>query len=472
MGIGTIENDDVPSISINDVSVSESTTPIFTVALSSASSSPVTVDFATADVTATGGSDYMVRAGTLTFDPGDVSEQIGVLLVVDSVDEPNETFTVNLSNSFGATITDAQGVATLLDDDDAPAFAIDDVSTAEGDAGTTGFTFTVTKIGSTAQTATVDYATADGTATTGDSDYASASGTLTFTPGDASETVTVNVTGDTIVEDDETFTLGLTNASQATILDDTGLGTITNDDAAPVSLSIDDVTATEGDSGTTEFTFTVSKTGSTTKSVTVDYSTADGSATTANSDYTSASGTLTFASGDDTKTVTVDVAGDAIEELEETFTVDLSNPANATISDDQGLGTIQNDDFTTADLSLTIDDDLDPVAVGEDLTYTIEVTNNGPAAAVDSAMALGLSNKTTFVSVSSSQGGCQYFPRKHAAACALGTLSSGQTVTVTIVVSPTRAPANPISAVAGVKSATTDPITTNNKARETTTVVP
>ncbi|MDY3557349.1 autotransporter-associated beta strand repeat-containing protein, partial [Gemmata sp. JC717] len=119
-----------------------------------------------------------------------------------------------------------------------PTVSIGNVTAAEGNSGSTAFTFTVTLSAVSAQTVTVNYATANGTAQTG-SDYTSASGTLTFAPGETSKTITVAVTGDTTVEPDETFTVVLSGASNATIATGTGTGTITNDDkTSPAVVSI------------------------------------------------------------------------------------------------------------------------------------------------------------------------------------------------------------------------------------------
>src|SRR6185295_15045037 len=105
-------------------------------------------------------------------------------------------------------------------------------------------------------TVTVNWATADGTANQ-PSDYTQGSAALTFNPGETTKTVTVTVNGDTLFEANETFFVNLSGASGATVTDNQGLGTITNDDVAP-TLSIDDVTVTEGNAGTVNATFTVS----------------------------------------------------------------------------------------------------------------------------------------------------------------------------------------------------------------------
>lgn len=109
--------------------------------------------------------------------------------------------------------------------------SIDDVSLPEGNAGITQFIFTVTLTPASASTVSVDYATIDDTAKAG-SDYSSTSGTLTFSPGVTSQTVTVQVNGDTTVESNKTFFVNLTNPSNATIADAQGVGTIVDDDSS------------------------------------------------------------------------------------------------------------------------------------------------------------------------------------------------------------------------------------------------
>jgi hypothetical protein len=226
----------------------------------------------------------------------------------------------------------------------APQISINNVSSGDGTSGTTSFTFTVSLDYSSTQTITVQYATADGTATLADRDYQATSGTLTFAPGVTSQTITVLVNSDNIYENNETFTVNLSAPSNATFATGTGTGTILNDDPAP-SLSINNVTLGDGTSGTTPFTFTVTLTGATELTTTVNYLTADGTATRADGDYQAAGGTLTFIPGGVTsQTITVQVNSDNRYENSETFTVNLSAPTNATIANATGTGTILNDD--------------------------------------------------------------------------------------------------------------------------------
>src|SRR5207249_937047 len=179
---GTIRNDDA-TISIDDVTRVEgdsgTTSAVFTVSIPFASAQAVTVHFATADGTATtAGNDYQATSGDLTFDPGDTSKTITVAVNGDTTPEPDETFFVNLSNPVNAQFTDGQGAGTIRNDD--AALSINDLTHAEGNAGTTPFSFTVSIPFASVNMVTVHFATADGTATAADNDYQLASGGLTF----------------------------------------------------------------------------------------------------------------------------------------------------------------------------------------------------------------------------------------------------------------------------------------------------
>jgi hypothetical protein len=162
-------------ISIGDVTMAEGnagqTAFRFTVSLDAAPAAPVTVDFTTADGTATAPNDYLAANGTVTFAPGETAKTVTVQGNGDTTIEPDETFTVNLSNAVGnATIADAQAVATIVNDDRTatppPArISIGDVTMAEGNAGQTAFRFTVSLDSAQSGPVTVDFSTANGTAT-------------------------------------------------------------------------------------------------------------------------------------------------------------------------------------------------------------------------------------------------------------------------------------------------------------------
>jgi uncharacterized repeat protein (TIGR01451 family) len=345
-----------PEITINDPTVvTEGNNVTFTVSLSAASSQTVTVNYTTADNTATSPDDYASNSGLLTFNPGDLSKTITVTTSNDALDEAAETFFVNLSGATNAVLLDSQGVGAISDNDSPPSLSINDLSIAEGDTGTTAFTFTVSLSTASGQTVTVNYATADNTAAAG-SDYQSASGLLTFNPGDTSKPVTVLVNGDTGFEQNETFFVNLTGATNASISDAQGQGTITNDDAAPPTPTffITNASVTEGNSGTTNAVFDVSLSPASAVVVQVDYTTVNGTAMLAGNDYQLTSGTLIFNPGDGPKQITVLINGDLLVEPDETFTVHLSNATNgAGIGTPDGTGTIQNDDFADLVISQT-----------------------------------------------------------------------------------------------------------------------
>ncbi|MCA1618171.1 MAG: DUF4214 domain-containing protein [Acidobacteria bacterium] len=355
------DNDAAPALSVNDVTVTEgnvgTTGAVFDVTLSAASAQPVTVNYSTADNSATQPADYASASGTLTFNPGDTVKTVNVNVAGDTTDEPNETFFVNLSSPSNATVGDGQGTGTITDDDGAPSLSVGDATAvAEGNAGaTTAVNFTVSLLPASGQTVTVSYATADGTATSASGDYAAVTSSLTFDPGQTSRTITVNVNGDTVGEAHENFFLNLSSPSNATISDSQAQATVNNDDAA---LAINDLTIAEGNTGTTAFNFTVTLSHASVNPVSVSYATSDGTAT-AGSDYAAVtSGTVNFTPGDTSETVTINVTGEALFEANETFNVTLSSATGgATISDNAGLGTITNDDtapsFTISDATVT-----------------------------------------------------------------------------------------------------------------------
>ncbi|HEX8568176.1 MAG TPA: Calx-beta domain-containing protein [Pyrinomonadaceae bacterium] len=347
-GVASGSGGEPPRITIGDVSSNEgnsgTTAFNFNVTLSSPGSQTITVDFATDSGSASAANgDYVSRTGTLTFSPGETSKTITVLVNGDVSIEGDENFYVMLFNPINATVADGQGNGTIVNDD--TQIFINDVSLNEGNSGITPFNFTVTLSPAINQAVTLNFATADGTATVANSDYNPISGIIAFGPNETSKTVTVQVRGDTAIEANETFHVNLSGAPiNAAIADNQGIGTILNDDSTLPSLSINDISLNEGNSGTTAFTFTVSLSRASTQTVTINYATANNTAL-APGDYTSISPTaLIFGPGETSKQISVFVIGDITVEPNETFSVSLTNPSNAVISDNQGIGTIVNDD--------------------------------------------------------------------------------------------------------------------------------
>jgi Calx-beta domain/Right handed beta helix region len=227
----------VPSLAIADVAQAEGTSPFaFAVSLSAAAVAPVTVGYATAAGTATAGADFTAASGTITFAAGSTSATVPVAVIADALDEPSEQFTVVLSGASGATLGDATAVGTIADDDPPAALSVADASAAEPSCGATAsLTFTVSLAPVSGQTATVAYATLAGTATAG-LDFAAVAGTLTFAPGTTQATVAVPLVDDLLDEGDETFTLHLSGAANATVADADAVGTIADADGGPAGL--------------------------------------------------------------------------------------------------------------------------------------------------------------------------------------------------------------------------------------------
>jgi hypothetical protein len=230
-----------PKISITDVAMTEgdsgTKTFSFKVSLTGANVLGASVNYATSDGTATAGSDYdAIPTTTLTWAANTTgTKTVNVTVHGDTTVEWDETFYVDLSGATNATIAKPRGTGTIITDESFPSVRIGDVRMMEGNAGDTVFTFNVTMSGSNSLGASVDFATSNGSATadvgTVINDYAPASGTLTWTAGDTStKTISVNVHGDTTIEDDERFYVTLSNPTNATIARPRGSGTIVNDD--------------------------------------------------------------------------------------------------------------------------------------------------------------------------------------------------------------------------------------------------
>ncbi len=340
----------VSSLTVSNVTVTEGDTgellANFVVKLTPASTQTVTVKYQTANgVTnpATSAADYTpLPLSPLQFNPGETSKTVSVKVRGDLFDEPYETFRLLLSGQTNSLISDGEGICSILDNDPTPSLSVNNVAVAEGNAAVTA-NFTVSLSAQSGRTVTVKYKTANGTATA-PADYAArALTTLTFAPGVISKNVSVTIAGDTKDEAAETFQLLLSSPVNATLADAAGVCTINDNDPAP-SITIDNKTVTEPNTGTINPVFTVKLSAASGQTITVKYATGGGTAT-AGTDYTArALTTLTFTPGQTSKSVTVQVKGDVADEPNETFFVNLSAATNASIADAQGLGTITDND--------------------------------------------------------------------------------------------------------------------------------
>ncbi|UPY36670.1 Calx-beta domain-containing protein [Sediminicoccus sp. KRV36] len=350
-GLGTILNDDLPpvTIAVSDALLSEGDVGtkqmLFTVSLSRAATSAVSVTYATQAGTAAAGSDFTAASGTLSFAAGETSKTIAVTINGDMDVEADETLTLLLGTATGATVADGSGLGTIANDDVPPLLTVTDAQAIEGDAGSRQMLFTVALSRAVTAPVSVTYATQGDTATAGN-DFTASSGTLSFAAGETSKTIAITINGDTDVEADESFTLLLGTATGATVADGSGLGTVINDDVAPM-LTIADAQIAEGQAGASQMLFTVTLSRAVNAPVSVSYATQAGTAI-AGSDFAASSGTLDFAAGETSKTIAVAVLGDTAVEANESFNLLLGPATGATILDGAAQGTILNDDVAAA----------------------------------------------------------------------------------------------------------------------------
>lgn len=359
-----------------------------------------TVAYAVTGGSATAGQDYTAISGTLTFGAGSASgsaQNLVLPILNDPFDEPNETVVLSLS-SPGGSVLGANGshTVTIADDDPTIGISILDASRLEGNAGSALLTFSVNLSASSGVAISVPWSTADGTAVAGQ-DYTAASGTVNFPIGVTSQTLSVSVLGDSRYEGNETFAVNLGPPTYGTISDGAAVGTIQDDDPIP-SISVSDASAPEGTStaGSASFSLTLSNPSAFT--ITVSFATADGNAT-AGTDYTPRSGTATFAANQVSQSLVVSFLADTTYEADETLSLNLSTPVNATIADGQGVGTLQNDDplpaLSIADATAVEGGTASPaVSLSNPSAFAISVsyaTANGTATAgSDYAAASGL----------------------------------------------------------------------------------
>lgn len=352
----TITSDDNdPTISIDDVTVTEgntgTTTASFTVTLSHLSEKGVTVEYSTADDTAIAGSDYTSGSGTLTFSSTELTQTVSVLVAGDFLVEDTESFNLNLTNPANATFLKQTGTGNITNDDSA---SVSIANTQNGAEPATNGLFTLTLSNPVQVDTSINYAV-NGNATPG-ADYSALTGTVTIPAGQTSQTISVAVINDAIAEFSETVQLTLTAASGIVTLDATpenqvAILNIADNDTDP-TISINDVSVTETDSGTTTASFTVTLSHLSEKGVTVQYRTTNGTAI-APDDFTAATGTLSFNGTDLTKNIAVLVAGDVLVEENESYNVVLENPTHAALNKGVGAGTILENDSATVRVETT-----------------------------------------------------------------------------------------------------------------------
>jgi CSLREA domain-containing protein len=225
----TIGVGNLPLLSVADASVQEgnsgTTNLSFTVTLAPSSNLVVSVQAATADGTATAGSDYTSTTQTLTFQPGETSKTVSVPILGDSLAESDETLTLTLSSAQNALISRDKATGTIQNDDLGGTIQLSAASYSAGE--TDGaVTITVQRVTGVASSVGVQYATADGTAKAGQ-DYTAAAGTLTFAAGESIKTISVPILADRVDEPDESFTITLSNVTGGATLGTPVTATVT-----------------------------------------------------------------------------------------------------------------------------------------------------------------------------------------------------------------------------------------------------
>ncbi len=424
---------------INDVTVLEGdsgiTNAIFTVTLLGSNTDAVTVDYATADGTATAGEDYTATSGTLTFNPGETTQTVTVEVIGETNGELDENFFLNLSNASNGEIVDNQGIGTIDTDDlvsvDLELSLLVDISgsvdsneyqlqlegyavsfenpdlfnnlISQGLAGQVAVNLILWS-SSDEQQESVGWTLIDSVETSqafaqeiretsrafsGGTDPGSAidfAVPLFFSNDFDGRLLAIDVSGNeaqnegisTSTARDNALAAGIDVINGIVIGGDSGVlsfyensligganadgdpafaltantfeefaqilnNKLTQELTPPPQISIVDLSQEEGDSGVTELVFTVNVSRINDQPITVAYATEAGTAI-ADLDYTPTSGTLTFNAGETSQTITVEVIGDNRVEIDETFSVNLSNATNADIADNQAIGTIENED--------------------------------------------------------------------------------------------------------------------------------
>ena len=390
---GTIKNDDTqPSFAVANASASEGDAITFTVTRSGAMDNAVSVKWNTKADTSDGANaaadtDYteMTTATKLDFAKGDDTQTFTVATTEDVLDEENETFLVELTGAVGGTITTAEATGTITDDDAAPSgITLTVAPTAVGEgAGETEITVTATVNGTTryVDAKTVTVSVGGGSAISGTDYDAVASFDITIAAGDASKAGTFDLTptDDDLYEGNET--IDVTGTSNALTITKASI-TLEDNDTQP-SFAVADARAAEGDA----ITFTVTRSGAMDNVVSVKWNTkaATGDGAASASDYTemSTATKLDFAKGAGTQTFTVATTEDTLNEANETFLIELTEPVGATITDAQATGTITNDDAAPTTLTLAVDADNDTENVQSSLA------ENGGAKTVKVTATLG-----------------------------------------------------------------------------------
>ncbi|WAK00370.1 autotransporter family protein [Methylobacter sp. YRD-M1] len=357
--VNITDNDNSGTVSLDNASysISESGGSItITATRANGSDGPASVNFSTANGSAVAGQDFDAVSGTLNWANGESGpKSIVIPIRPDSTVEQDETLTLTLSNpSAGLSLGTSSATVTILDDDSAGTVNLDSATYSVNESAGL-VTVSATRSNGSSGSVTVDYSASNGTAIAGQ-DFDAVAGALSWADGESgTKSIDIPIIADALTEPNETFTVDLSNPTNALALG-TSRSTVTIvDQMAPATagFSIAQETVAEGSA----VTVTVERTGGTNGEVRVDYATVNRSAL-AGSDYTEKSGTLIWSAGDASpKTITIETTADSdTTEQNELFSIRLSSPVGAT------LGSIDTIDIaiTNATPSLSDIDNLTP----------------------------------------------------------------------------------------------------------------
>ncbi|MFL6543325.1 MAG: Calx-beta domain-containing protein [Chthoniobacterales bacterium] len=344
----------------------------------------VSVNYATANGSATAGSDYISQAGTVTFASGETQKTISIPINEDSFVENDETFAVMLSSpSAGAALGNPSKTTVTIVDDDATGnkvqfSPVNYTASEQPGNSTVALTVTATRIGDPNTSISVQYATRDGSASAGSFDYAAQSGAVTFGPGQTEQTIFIPVLDDNLIENPENFFVVLTNATNAGIdVNSGGIATVTiaDDDSGTSTIQFGAASYAVGESDGAAM-INVVRSGGRGFAVSARVDTSNGTAI-AGPDYTATSLTVSFAPGEFSKIISIPIIDDAEREPSESFAVTLSTPSGNAVIGSPGTA------------SVTIFDNDEPPAP-DNSTKLINVSTRGPVEQGENVMIAGV----------------------------------------------------------------------------------
>jgi hypothetical protein len=315
-----------------------------TVVRSANTAGPVSVFYyTTSNGSATAGSDYIAKSGTLQFPAGIVQQTISVPILNDSLFESDESFTIQLSAPTNRAILGAitTHAVTIVSDDLPPALSFESSSSTVYE-GNGSANVTITRAGAVSEAVSVTYQTSPGSAEI-NSDFIAVSGTVSFPAGETQATIVIPIVNDDVIEGSESFNLSLSSPTNPAVLGEHATHTVTildNDEPAVVAFA---ASASTRDESAGSASIVVSREGNLSIPFTVTISSGAGSAADG-SDFSGVTQTLSFPAGTTNLTVPVAILDDSIHEDSETFSLTLSSP-----SDGVALGTVSTHEVTIFD---------------------------------------------------------------------------------------------------------------------------